>query len=72
MPNHISEYFNEVEIEGNGRISKELFNVGENEEQLDFKTDVSIQEIQIITAMYYNDLKLKKMGFGKVRRRKDE
>lgn len=66
MINHIEEYLlNNSDNNGN-LISRELFEVGENDSQLDFKTDLTSDEIKNITSLFYNDVYLESIGLPKI------
>jgi len=60
--NPIEEYLLNNDENSNNLISKEIFEV-DNLENLDFKTDLSDNDIKNISCMHYNDLFLKKIGF---------
>lgn len=55
--NHIEEYFDAQQ----GNKSSELFKLSETEE-IDLKTDLSDNEIKIITTLVMNDIFLKECG----------
>lgn len=62
LPNNIQEYFNTLDGNEQTLISKELFNIGKDGKDLDFKTDLSLDEIKDITSLYHNDEYLKAVG----------
>lgn len=66
LPDHIKEYFNSKDGNEQALISKELFSIGKKGEQLDFKTDLSIDEIKDITSLTYNDTYLESIGLPKI------
>lgn len=59
--NHVEEYFKEQESQ-TGRLSRELFSVGKEGDELDFKTDLVLNEIKDISSLFYNDAVLVRMG----------
>lgn len=61
MSNHIEEYFQNNET-GAGRISRELFDVGKDNTDIDFKTDLTLNEIKDITSLHFNDDYLMSIG----------
>lgn len=61
MSNHVEEYFKNEE-NTSGRLSRELFDVGDKNKALDFKTDLSLNEIKDITSLHYNDEYLLSIG----------
>jgi len=66
MPDHIRDYFSSKEGNEQALVSKELFSIGKNGEQLDFKTDLTIDEIKDITSLAFNDIYLESIGLNKV------
>jgi len=61
MSNHIEEYFQNTET-GASRVSRELFNVGKDNTDIDFKTDLTLNEIKDITSLHFNDEYLVSIG----------
>jgi len=61
--NHINEYLISKEEDSNIRLSRELLSGAKDENDLDFKTDLSPAEITYITQLHYNDLVLQRLGF---------
>lgn len=59
--NHIEEYFDATQ----GNKSSELFRLGESED-IDLKTDLSDDEIKIITTLYMTDLYLEQFNIPPV------
>jgi len=60
IPDHIEEYFAEVEGSKQAMHSRELFNA--DNENIDLKTDLSNDEINLIAGLKFNDLFLKSKG----------
>jgi hypothetical protein len=60
IPDHIEEYFAEVEGSKQAMHSRELFNA--DNENIDLKTDLSNDEINLIAGLKFNDLFLKSRG----------
>ena len=58
MPNHIQEYFAKIEGSKEAFHSRELFKA--SREDVDIKTDLSIQEIVLINKLLFNNELLKK------------
>jgi len=63
--NHIEEYFKQTE-NTQGRLSRDLFDVGEHNEHIDFKTDLSLDEIKDISSLHFNDNVLQSLGFPRL------
>lgn len=66
LPNHIQDYFNTLDGNEQAMISKELFDIGKDGKQLDFKSDLTIDEIKDITSLSFNDSYLENVGLEKV------
>lgn len=49
LPNHIAEYFSNIETDSKLNVSKELFNA--NKENIDFKTELGLEEIFLLSVM---------------------
>lgn len=64
MTNHIEEYFAESNQSKEVLTSKELFKA--LPEDVDIKTDLSIQEIVLINKLKFNNLLLKQAGLSEV------
>lgn len=64
MPNHIEEYFAKHEGSKEAFHSRELFKA--DQENVDIKTDLSIQEIVLINKLLYNNLLLVQKGLKPV------
>lgn len=64
MSNHIEEYFTNIETNQANISSKELFNV--DEDKLDFKTEVTDNELRIISNLYVMDNYLNSIGMPKI------
>ena len=64
MSNHIEEYFTEVEKNSSNIASKQLFSG--DEEDIDFKTDLTDQDIRDINTLFVNDNYLIKKGLKPV------
>jgi len=60
MSDNIEEYFAKIEGTKEQFHSRELFKAGE--EDIDLKTDLTNEEIGIITTLFFNDSFLKKKG----------
>jgi hypothetical protein len=64
MPNHIQEYFAKIEGSKEAFHSRELFRA--SEEDVDIKTDLSIEEIILINKLLFNNELLKSKGIKPV------
>lgn len=64
MSNHIEEYFADASQSKEVLTSKELFRA--TPEDVDIKTDLSIQEIVLINKLKFNDILLKSAGLNPV------
>jgi len=60
MSNHIEEYFTQVEKDSKNIASKQLFSG--DEKNIDFKSDLTNEDIRNINSLYLNDLYLEKIG----------
>ena len=60
MKNHIEEYCNAIEQNQQLKSSKELFSI--DEDDLDFKTEVTETELRIISNLFVMDNYLKNIG----------
>jgi len=61
---HIEEYLNKKDDNFKIRLSRELFTG--SKEDIDLKTDLGIEEIQLVAALIYNDIFLKSRGLKPV------
>ena len=64
MSDHIEEYFAETSQSKEVLTSKELFRA--SKEDVDIKTDLSIQEIVLINKLKFNNMLLKQAGLTPV------
>lgn len=64
MSNHIEEYFTQVESDSKNIASKQLFSG--DEEDIDFKTDLTEQDIKNINTLFMNDNYLKSIGLKQI------
>lgn len=64
MPNHIFEFVQSSEENEQAITNKQLFSA--SEEDIDFKTDLSEQEVRDITVLFYNDKILFESGLEPV------
>lgn len=53
LPDHIEEYFSEKESSSEAINSREIFNA--TDDNIDLKSDVSDEEISIISTLKFND-----------------
>lgn len=58
MPNHVQEYFAKTEGSSQAFHSRELFEA--RKDNVDVKTDLSIQEIVLINKLMFNNILLKR------------
>lgn len=63
LSNHIEEYFAQQEGNKDFLVSRELFKL---DDDLDIKTELKLQEIQLITTLMFNDDILRTHGLKPV------